>query len=319
LECYITPQNAAEIFMMAGKCGGFRMVECEMKILNTRLSMSLPIQPTNLTSTDKPYFKCFEDKQSFLYGHGILNQPAPQIYPSVNGVDDTNFHNTVTNMTQVPMPNYLHSVQSGALQDPLNIQLPIESTGGVEYYSPGDQVAFKWPINGRLTAIGDHQIRSDVLEYEWKSGTGIAANPRLCGFIGYTSPFVNYGRYPREGGITYDYTDGFLNSTTTPHPEEFCQQPPMVLLQCPTIEGVGDGGFEIQTNLQCTVVYSGIVEVRRMIVPAWNATALIRGTAPFNSSQIGDTLSFGERYLKPPSRMIESSDRTAYRKGNLTI
>lgn len=310
-ECYMTPSTTAELFQLAGPRGKFRFIDCEVDILNTRLSMNLPLQATTLTSTDKPYFKCFEDKDQILFGHGFLSQAVTEIYPSTNAVTPAVFHETVTNMTGLPLPVYKHSVIGGPYTDQPAFQLPLESTGGVQYYSPGDTVHFGWKVNGRATAILPQSFAGGGLGREWWMSVD-PETKRMRGFIGYYEPAVDFGRYPQ---ITT--ADTALNQISTLHPEEYCLQPPPVLIQCPNVTSQG-AGFDIVTQLHITVTYSAVLEVTREKMFSWAANYIINTTDTQESLQVipADNAS---NAVRNPVRANIYSSRTRLGRGNITV
>lgn len=311
LECYCTPQFSSDIFMMCGLQGSMKVKHCGVKVFNTRMAVTMPSVDGFLVTTDKPYFKCYEDKERILFGHGVIGGGASNIRPSANLLTSAMIHHGINNMTPIQLPSYQHTVQFDATTiDPSLVQLPLETYGGVEYYQPGDTIAKSWNLDGPAMNMKEFStnVSSELPIYNPAGAT--QNNIQLVsGYIGGLLGNFPIARY------TTPELDLVSTITRSNRSEAVQTAPPMFLISTPnyTNTTVGATQFTIQTELATTVEYTITVEINRISNYNW-AT--------------GYQLQFGVGIQSPngQTQVVRQMDRSAtaftsrtYGKGPYTI
>nr|QTE04050.1 MAG: hypothetical protein [Turdus hortulorum parvoviridae sp.] len=268
LECYFTPQFSSELYNMCGLNGSMNVKHCGVRVFNTRMAVTMPSVDGYLVTTDKPYFKSYEDTERILFGHGIVGGTAGNIRPSANLLTDAMLHVGIRpNMTPIQLPTYLHTVQFDATTiEPSLLQLPLETYGGVEYYQPGDNIEKSWTLSGPAMNLKEFStaISSELPVYN-PAGTTQNNAQLITGYIGGLLGNFPIARYTTP---ELDVVESIARSNRS---EAVQTAPPMFLISSPnyTNTTVGTTQFLIQTELATTVEYTITVEVHRMANYNW--------------------------------------------------
>lgn len=251
-ELYTTPGQVREMMNLAGWNGSFKPTAASVHIFNTRLAMQLPQETGFLITVDKPYWKVYEDTVYQLFGHGVSGAGAPP--PSGNAVSAAQTHTDTQNLTPVGLPQYIHTVAGTVTDDEasrmLN-QLQFETTGGVEFYQPGDEIYKQWDIDTPWTSINNQQNTANNTEFNMDS----AGSPgQFFGYLTGKQHNFNISRYSTDPA----------DALTTRVPASG-KPPPMLLMSVPTINSinVGGGTFLIQSELQMNVTYELNMLIKR--------------------------------------------------------
>nr|QTE04060.1 MAG: hypothetical protein [Turdus pallidus parvoviridae sp.] len=299
-ELYLTPVQSRQILDLVGWGGEIKPERCGIHIMNTRLAMQLPQETGFLITVDKPYFKVYEDKPRELFGHGYTGQPVAQIYPSVNALSTTFTHGGKQNLEPVDLPQYVHTMPGVVANDATTLaetQLNLESSGGIEFYQPGDSFAKSWDLNADFTPI------------QGLTGTGYSGQVNaaeagafsvLTGYLGYTLGNKNITNYNTDTSKTISLD--FARSAASPN---------MVLITIPDVNSVniGAGTFNITSELQMNVTYNIVVSVHRYDDP--NFTASITTHAP-SGSQVIEAANAYKTMRKQRGDGVYISSRPAY-------
>lgn len=267
-ECYLTPVLSRQILDLAGWGGEIKMEHCGVHVFNTRLAMQLPQETGFLITVDKPYFKVYEDKPRELFGHGFLGAGAADIAPSANEITNGNVHHNVQNLTPTDLPAYLHSLQGAIAQTAQTVtdtQLNLESSGGIEFYQPGDEFAKSWKISGEYTPV---QVLQGTALYGQLDFTDAAAGATIRGYIGYNLPVHSITRYSTSPVYAVEERSKAHGNC-----------PNMVLMTIPDINSIniGGGDFTIQSELQMNVTYTAAVTIKRYDDPNWTVSVTTTG------------------------------------------
>lgn len=258
-ECYFTPKQTRDVMQAAGWRGSIRPLKTSIHVFNTRLAMQLPQEMGFLITVDKPYFKVYEDNDRQLFGHGTIGSTIAQIRPSLNLINNTTVHLDAPALTPVNYPDYIHTLE-GTVGDNainrLNTQLNLETSGGIEFYQPGDEFYKSWTIHADHTPLQNLNGDGETAQLE----LGLP-NGTISGFIGYKLPTYNIANYSTDTNIA-------LSSRPTGHGSD----PNMVLITIPDITSIniGGGDFNITSELQMNVTYTMDVEVCRESDLSWN-------------------------------------------------
>lgn len=276
-ECYVNTQEANDIFQLAGVNGMLQPKHCSIKIFNTRLAMQLPLTTdAQVVTTDKPYFKVYEDTERILFGHATFGSSPANAAPCPNLPSSADMHMgvNINALGAVSAPIYKHRVEGTVTGNTLGHQMYLESRGGVEYYQAGDDVTKEWELHGPPTNLKD--INGDPNTGEISVLTATAGNAYmqdLLGYIGATLPVFPINRYISPI-VSESSTQGPLAfGAGTNRSESMMTTPNMLLVTCPTVSSttIGATEFDIQTELQTLVQYNMTVEVYR--TPEYSAAS----------------------------------------------
>lgn len=262
-EMYLTPVQSRQIMDLCGWGGEIKPERCGIHVMNTRLAMQLPQETGYLITVDKPYFKVYEDKPRELFGHGYIGEVAADIAPSANAIIEASTHFNRQNLEPIGLPSYFHTVPgviTESAQTLTDTQLNLESSGGIEFYQPGDTFAKTWDLSGvDFTPIQGLSATGINIQLNTQNGTAAST---LRGHLGYVLGDKNVTRYSTDEAktLTRDASRAGIG-------------PNMVLITIPDVNSVniGGGDFSITSELQMNITYDIVVTVHRYDDPNFNA------------------------------------------------